>query len=76
MKILNEEHLESPEVNERFIKMNSFFLKLNHPNIIKAYGFYIGDKTRTPLFVLDYTNSNLEKVIKKLNDGEIIQIIR
>lgn len=47
---------------------------LNHPNIIKTFGFYNGDKTQFPMFVLEYCLHNLEESIKHLEDIELVRI--
>lgn len=41
---------------------------LDHPNIIKAHGFYLGNKTTSPSILLEYCPKVLKKEIKMLND--------
>lgn len=48
---------------------------LNHPNIIKSYGFYFGDRTHNPAILLEYCKFNLEQVIKELEDFELVGIL-
>lgn len=47
----------------------------NHPNIVKVYGFYNGDKNHCPAILLEYCKSNLEKVINLLDNADIVAII-
>lgn len=35
----------------------------NHPNIVKVYGSYYGDKNHNPVILLEYCKTDLEKVI-------------
>lgn len=51
--------------------------QFRHPNIIKTYGFYYGDKTHNPAILLEYCKFNLEKVIKikALEDFELVGVI-
>ena len=59
----------------QFIQECEVINSLNHPNIIKTYGFFCGDKTHQPSIVREYCESNLKRKIKELNDEERIQLI-
>lgn len=74
----NEEENE-PEID--FDKVRQLFNEceildqFNHPNIVKIYGFYFGDKKHSPAILLEYCKNNLETVIKKLNNIYLVGII-
>lgn len=44
--------------------------RLNHPNIVKTFGFYFGDRSHPPLILLEHCESNLKKRIRKLTNEE------
>lgn len=48
---------------------------LNHPNIIKAVGFFDGDKNNNPAILLEYCKFNLRDAIHYLEDFELICIL-
>lgn len=48
---------------------------LNHPNIIKVFGFYFGDKQHEPAILLEYCKFNLEKAIGLLENVDLVGII-
>lgn len=48
---------------------------LNHPNIVKVFGFYFGDENHNPAILLEYCKFNLEKVIKELDDVYLVGIV-
>ena len=48
---------------------------LNHPNIVKVFGFYYGNENHNPAILLEYCKFNLEKIIKELNDDDLVGII-
>lgn len=72
-----EEHCASINIErmKQLIKECEVLNSLNHPNIIKTFGFYFGDSTHEPAILLEYCQSNLKKRIKKLNDKERISVI-
>ncbi|KAK8839670.1 hypothetical protein M9Y10_032043 [Tritrichomonas musculus] len=74
----NEEE-EDIKINFEEVKKlyaeNELLNYLNHPNIIKTYGFYNGDRTRNPSILLEYCRFNLEEIIKELHDFELVGII-
>lgn len=49
--------------------------KLNHPNIVKTLGLFVGDSNNNPAILLEYCRSNLEECIDKLKPFELIGII-
>ena len=48
---------------------------LDHPNIIKTFGFFFGDSTHEPAILLERCESNLKKRIKKISNKERISAI-
>lgn len=60
---------------KHFLREYEILNQIDHPNIIKTYGFCFGDKTQEPVILLEYCPSSLKKKIKKLNKNEKIQII-
>lgn len=70
---------EEPEIDFNEIKklLNEYLIlnELNHPNIVKVYGFYYGDKNNNPSILLEYCKSNLLKAIDYLENADIISII-
>ena len=48
---------------------------LDHPNIIKVYGFFYGDKVNKPAILLEYCISNLNDRISSLDDINLVAII-
>lgn len=59
----------------RFFNEFDVLKQIDHPNIIKTYGFFPGDKKYAPSILLEFCTTNLKKIIKKLSDDERIQII-
>lgn len=49
--------------------------QLDHPNIIKVYGFFIGDKKHNPAILLEWCKGDLTKTIRYLEDIEIVRAI-
>ena len=49
--------------------------KLDHPNIVKTYGFYFGDDVTNPSILLEYCRFNLSKVIDRLENFELVGVI-
>ena len=47
---------------------------LNHPNIIKTYGIFLGDEKKSPSILFEYCYTNLKESIdnKKLNNVDIV----
>ena len=72
---------DKSEIDIDVNKVRSFFTecevlhKIDHPNIIKTYGFFFGDKTHEPAILLEYCEANLRKRIKKLSEAERISVI-
>ena len=48
---------------------------LNHPNIVKAYGFFFGDGKTNPAILLEYCKYNLYKAINQLQNHELVGVI-
>lgn len=59
----------------RFVRECEVLNNLDHPNIIKTYGFCFGDSTHEPAILLEYCYSNLKKKVKRLSDKERISAI-
>ena len=63
--------------------MNKFFYEfellnqLDHPNVIKTFGFCYGDSTHPPSILLEFCPCNLSYFIKKkrINDVDLVRII-
>lgn len=60
---------------KRFIQEYEIIIQLNHPNIIKSFGFFYGDKKYNPCILLEYFKKNLEQSIQDLSDVELVEII-
>lgn len=60
---------------KRFLLEYEVLNKLDHPNIIKAFGFCFGDAKHPPAILLEYCPSNLKKKVKKLTKEQKILII-
>lgn len=43
-------------------------VNLDHPNIIKSYGFYFGNKEIPPVILLEYSSGDLEMTLNHLTD--------
>lgn len=63
------------EKMENYIKEYKILGVLNHPNIIKAIGFYNGDQTHEPAILLEYCLFNLRDAVHHLEDYELICIV-
>ena len=50
-------------------------ISLNHPNIIKTYGIFVGDIDSYPAILLEYCKYNLKNIIDELTNSEIVCII-
>lgn len=48
---------------------------INHPNIIKAYSFFIGDPHNPPAILLEYCSHSLHNSIRLLRNTDLISII-
>lgn len=60
---------------KRFLNEYEVLNQIDHPNIIKTYGFFFGDAKHSPSILLEFCPSNLKKRIKKLQEEERISII-
>lgn len=75
----NEEETQENQIDIE--KVRSIFKEceilrnLNHPNIIKIYGFFYGDNVNKPAILLEYCISNLNDRISKLEDVDLVAII-
>lgn len=78
---INEKPDNKKERKIDFKKFKNLFMefeildKLNHPNIVKALGLFIGDSNTNPAILLEYCRTNLEEAIDKLETFELIGII-
>ena len=74
-----DEEEEEIEINVDLIRQlyleYEILNNLQHPNIIKVYGFYYGDRKHNPAILLEYCKTNLENVINLLDDADLIGII-
>lgn len=77
----NEEEEEEEFDDDWFQTMRSFqddfevLNHLNHPNIVKSYGFCYGDKRHPPSVLLEYCPYSLKKSVKNLTNTERVSII-
>ena len=77
----NEEEEKEQKNTFDFEKVKRFYIEYNillnlkHRNIIKAYGFFLGNKKYPPAILLDYYSHNLAKSFKKLKEIEYVTII-
>ena len=75
---VNEEE-ENPifdeEMAQQLYKEYELLHLLSHPNIIKAYGFYFGDKKHSPAILLEYCACNLHDAITKLDSVYRVGVI-
>lgn len=75
----NEEETQVKQID--FEKVRNIFKEceilryLDHPNIIKVYGFFYGDKVNKPAILLEYCISNLNDRISSLDDINLVAII-
>ena len=60
---------------KRFFQEYEIMNQLNHPNIIKTFGYYFGDSKHKPFILLEFCPFNLKKCIKTINDNQRVTII-
>ncbi|KAK8852546.1 hypothetical protein M9Y10_017532 [Tritrichomonas musculus] len=48
---------------------------VNHPNIIKTFGFFVGDHIKPPTIMLEFCPGDLSSKIDELTDVQIVSII-
>ena len=63
----------SIEKIQQLFNENELLNGFNHPNIVKVFGFFYGDKKCNPAILLEYCKFNLEKAIKKLDDIDLVK---
>ena len=63
------------DIVKRLYSEYEMLCNLDHPNIVKVYGFFLGDKEHNPAILLEYCKFDLEKVIKELEDVDLVGII-
>lgn len=56
----------------RFMQEYEILARINHPNIIKSIGCYLGDDQYSPCILFEYTPLNLDQLIKKENQSVTI----
>lgn len=71
--VLKEERNETKV--KYFLQEYEILTKLDHPNIIKAYGICFGDENHPLSIILENCPCDLKEVIKKLKDYEKVSII-
>ncbi|KAK8838286.1 hypothetical protein M9Y10_035709 [Tritrichomonas musculus] len=80
-KINDEEEEEEEEIELDIDLLKRFLLEyqvvnvLQHPNIVKTFGFCFGDSTHGPSILLEFCPSNLKKKVKKLNNEERARVL-
>lgn len=71
----NEEQIEIDYEKARLIFAEYEILNsLNHPNIIKVFGFYFGDRNYEPAILLEYCKFSLESAIGLLEDVDLVGV--
>lgn len=76
-----ENNEDEDEESFDFDKIRRFFGEydainsLNHPNIIKTFGFFMGDKVNPPSILLEYCPHSLKSYIKKLGPSDRARVI-
>lgn len=77
--LLLEDDDESEKSNyekmKRLIQEYELLKLLNHPNIVKEFGIFLGKESNPPCIVLEYCPTNLMKSVKKLTNVERVVII-
>ena len=66
------------DIKQKFQKLCSEYKSLNeinHPNIIKALGFYQGDSRNPPSILFEYYSKSLIKIITSLDEIFLVSII-
>lgn len=64
LKVLNKKNIEHKQI-QHFITEYEIMNALNHPNILKSYGFFNGNKEMAASILLEYCPMNLDEAIKK-----------
>ena len=78
---VEDEELEEEDIKIDLKKVKDIFKEheilknLNHPNIIKIYGFFFGDHKNPPAILLEYCKFNFKKAIHSLEDIDLIGVI-
>ncbi|KAK8836840.1 hypothetical protein M9Y10_037364 [Tritrichomonas musculus] len=55
----------------KFLAEYELMHMLNHPNILKAYGLFLGDKESLPSILLDMCSMNLEEYLTKMSPTKV-----
>lgn len=63
------------EKMKRFMKEYETMNHLKHRNILKTFGFFLGDGQRPPCILLEYCPNNLKEMITRLTDIDLCCII-
>ena len=78
---INDDEEEEEEIELDIDLLKRFLLEyqvvnvLQHPNIVKTFGFCFGDATHGPSILLEFCPSNLKKKVKKLNNEERARVL-
>lgn len=74
--IEEEEDREIPiEEVRKIFKEWEILSQLDHPNIIKIYGFYNGNRSHSPSIVLEYCKFNLKNAISHLENIFLVKVV-
>ena len=63
------------EIMKRLMMEYEMLNMLNHPNIVKTFGFFYGNEKHPPSILLEYCPTNLKKNVKKLTNTQRVLII-
>ena len=63
--------------NQNFIKEYEFLSSLNHPNILKTFGIFLGNERKPPALLSEFCQMNLDELMKskELSKFEIVCLI-
>ena len=75
VKTLNFTNIYDEKQVKRFYNEYKILRILNHPNIVKTYGFFKGDDKFSPCMILEYCKCNLSDASKKMTKIELVGII-
>ena len=61
-------------LNRNFLQEYEILNLLNHPNIVKAFGFFYGDLTHPCSMIIEFCPLNLKETVKNLTKSERVTI--
>lgn len=70
----NDDQIDVDKIR-RFFGEYEFISKMNHPNVIKTFGFCFGDRLSRPSILLEFCPFCLSKCVKKLSVSEKVRVV-